>query len=348
MGPGVDLVGRLGLDLLDRLCLDHGEQPLGAHTLGDAGGCRHRSGGDGCGHPPGTRRGNGHRLFVAGSSIGCTGTIAPQAAVSMTPSHHPGSRLGLLLLPALPVLLRLPAPAAQPVGGALLLFNFHRPAPSFSTSPPGSSCSTSAAGSSSSTSAAGSGCSAAAAGGFGPFHFSTGLAAGCFGLCRLFGGGGGAPSPRSPFPPGEARPASRLAPALPGSRAPSPSLRPIGAAGFLGVGGPHQRPRDTAVLPDSPEVDGMKITMMKGRKRTCSAYQRSKVLAVTSTPPSRRISPMPEDRNEPSHVRADRDRPERQLVPWEQVAGEDRSRVRSSRTTPTIQLNSRGRLVGAV
>ena len=34
VGPGVDLVGRLGLDLLDRLCLDHGEEPLGAHSFG--------------------------------------------------------------------------------------------------------------------------------------------------------------------------------------------------------------------------------------------------------------------------------------------------------------------------
>ena len=244
MGPGVDLVGRLGLDLLDRLCLDHGEQPLGAHTLGDAGRCRHRSGSDRCGHPPGTRCGNGHGLFVVRLPHRVHRHHRPEGAVCDDPDPSPPTT-GCTST----------AGSAVSASAAGSSCSASAAVCSSSTSAAGSGCSASAAGSACSASATASGCSASAAGSScsasaaGSTCSASAAGASCAGSaavcrppsavssdCRLFRPPSlPMPSPPRPSLPEEApRHASRRAPARPGCRAPSPSLRPTGAASSRG------------------------------------------------------------------------------------------------------------------
>ena len=93
----------------------------------------------------------------------------------------------------------------------------------------------------------------------------------------------------------------------------------------------------------------MKITMTNGNISTCSTYQRSNVSPpISLRPSSTYFTCGTEHRRVAHHVRADGDRPERELVPGQQVAGEREQQRERQQDDADHPVELTRRLVGAV
>ena len=93
----------------------------------------------------------------------------------------------------------------------------------------------------------------------------------------------------------------------------------------------------------------MKMTITNGSINTCSTYQRSSVSPlIVRRSEQHVVDRVPEHRRVTHHVRADGDRPERQLVPRQQVAGEREQQGERQQDDADHPVELARRLVGAV
>ena len=116
-----------------------------------------------------------------------------------------------------------------------------------------------------------------------------------------------------------------------------------------GRSGDHRGPEMPPSLRTRQKWIAMKITMTNGSISTCSTYHRSSVSAADLDAAEQHEAHLvAEHRRVAHHVGAHRDRPQRQLVPRQQVAGERQQQREREQDDPDHPVELPGRLVGPV